>query len=162
MDKSFDDLFNEFFKNNSMEDRFARMREEAKRMIDLLTNFKDLGDINVNEDVEKVMDGELGEPDEIEYFQDGDMYFERRVWHMPHGDLVKLIASDDPEMEKKVKENMNQTKAKRPTKVKPEKPLDVQLEEALAKEDYEKAAQIRDLMNPPKKRGRPKKSEKKS
>ena len=80
---------------------------------------------------------------------------------MPQGDLVKLIASDDPEMEKKVKENMNRTKAKRPTKVKAEKPLDVQLEEALKNEDYEKAAQIRDLINPPKKkRGRPKKSEK--
>lgn len=161
MDKSFDDLFNDFFGKKSDKDRFDRLKEEAKRMIDLLTNFKDLGDLNINENLEMGMDMELGEPDEIEYFQDGDLYFERRVWHMPQGDLVKLIASDDPEMEKKVKENMNRTKAKRPTKVKAEKPLDVQLEEALKNEDYEKAAQIRDLINPPKKkRGRPKKNEK--
>jgi protein-arginine kinase activator protein McsA len=36
--------------------------------------------------------------------------------------------------------------------------LELQLEEALEREDYERAAEIRDLLNPPKRRrkGRPK------
>ena len=154
MDKSFDDLFNEFFgkKNKSSEDRFSKMRDEAKKIIEMLGNFRGINN-SIDEDIERMMDQNLGEPDEVINFQDGDLFFEKRIWHTPTGDFVKVIVTDKPlSKEKPV--------VKKSKKV-VEKPLQQQLDEAIANEDYEKAAQIRDLMNPPKKRGRPKKSEKK-
>jgi hypothetical protein len=153
MDKSFDDLFNEFFgkKNKSSEDRFSKMRDEAKKIIEMLVNFRGINN-SIDEDIERMMDQNLGEPDEVINFQDGDLFFEKRIWHTPTGDFVKVIVTDKP---------LSNEKAK-PTKKVAEKPLQQQLDEAIATEDYEKAAKIRDLMNPPKKKGRPKKNLKKS
>lgn len=151
MDKTFDDLFNEFFnRKNSIrpENHADRMRDEIKKMMDMLINFD--GSKNIDEETEKQMDNSLGKPDVIETFSDGNLFFEKRIWHTLTGDIVKVIASDKPivatdSVEVEVK------------------PLAQQLEEALKNEDYLKAAEIRDLMNPPKKKvGRPKKEEKKS
>jgi hypothetical protein len=152
MDKSFDDLFNEFFgkKNKGMDDQFSKMREEARKIIEMLGNIHESNG-SIDENIEYMMDQNLGNPDEIINFQDGDLFFEKRIWHTPTGDLVKVIVTDKPFSNEKAKS----------TKKVAEKPLQQQLDEAIAKEDYEKAAKIRDLINPPKKRGRPKKSEKK-
>lgn len=154
MDKSFDDLFNEFFgkKNKGFNDQFSKMREEARKIIEMLGNMHESNG-SIDENIERMMDQNLGEPDEVINFQDGELFFEKRIWHTPTGDLVKVIVTDRPFSNEK-------TKVK-PTKKIVEKPLQQQLDEAIAKEDYEKAAKIRDLMNPPRKRGRPKKSEKK-
>jgi excinuclease UvrABC helicase subunit UvrB len=105
----------------------------------MIKNFESVGD-----ELDKKMELTLGKPDRIETYSDGIFFFENRVWHTPNGDIVKLIVSDNPN-------NLKE----------PEKSLQEQLDEAIANEEYEKAAQIRDLMNPPKKIGRPKKSEKK-
>jgi len=150
MDRSFDDLFNEFFNRKPFnpQNHADRMRDEIKKMMDVLNNF-DMSN-GIDEDLEKQMDNSLGKPDSIETFSDGKLFFEKRIWHTPQGDIVKVVVTDQPIV---------------PTKsVTVEiKSLQEQLDEAIANEDYLKAAEIRDLMNPPKKRrGRPKKSEKKS
>jgi len=154
MDKSFDDLFNEFFgkKNNKFEDRFSKMREEARKIIEMLGNIHETNG-SIDENIERMMDQNLGKPDEVVHFQDGEIFFEKRIWHTPTGDLVKIIVTDRPFSKEKPQH--------KPAKKVDDKSLQQQLDEAIANEDYEKAAKIRDLMNPPKKRGRPKKSEKK-
>jgi hypothetical protein len=154
MDKNFDDLFNEFFRkrNNSINPfiEIGNMKEEIRKMMDMLMNFQNIP--NIDENLEKQMDDSLGEPDKIETYSDGVVFYEKKIWHTPEGDIVKLVVSDKP--------FTNSPKGK---KVVNQKLLQEQLEEALANEDYLKAAELRDKLNPPKKkRGRPKKSEKKS
>lgn len=154
MDKSFDDLFNEFFgrRKNNFDDELAKRIEEERRIIDSLTNFIQS---NQGENLEKMFDQNLGEPDEIENFQDGDLFFERRIWNTPTGQIMKLLVSDDPS------KFIKQTQTQKVNKKVVEKTLEIQLQEAVEAEDFEKAAQIRDLINPPKKRrGRKPKSEK--
>ena len=89
--------------------------------------------------LEKQMDTTLGKPDRIETFSDGHLFFEKKIWSTPSGDIVKVIVSDRP-----FETNI-------PTTVKI-KSLQEQLDEAIANEDYLKAAEIRDLINPPKKK----------
>jgi len=149
MEKSFDDLFNEFINRNSdsSNDKAMRsklLRDELKNMIERLNNFKDMIPLDTSK-MENV-DEELGDPDVIEYFTEDYYYIERRIWFLDNGGVIfREISSDKPFFT-----NVEEPKA-------PEKPLEEQLQEALAIEDYETAAKIRDLMNPPKKRGRPKK-----
>jgi len=138
MDKIFDDLFNEFFKRNKIkpDDRISdSLKDEAQRMISMLQNFNEVE--NVDEDVEKEMDISLGKPDKVEFYNEGNMFFEKRIWHTPSGDIVKLIATDDPDL------------LVPPIKVAPilEKSLTEKMDEAVANEDYEKASAIRDEIN---------------
>lgn len=152
MDKSFDDLFNEFFgrRKNNFDDELAKRIEEERKIFDSLTNFIQS---NQGENLEKMFDQNLGEPDEIENFQDGDLFFERQIWNTPTGRIMKLLVSDDPSQFIKQTQKVN--------KKVDEKTLEIQLQEAVEAEDFEKAAKIRDLINPPKKRrGRKPKSEK--
>jgi hypothetical protein len=141
MDKSFDDLFNEFLGKPKMGE------EEVRKIIEMLGDIQETNS-SIDENVERMMDQNLGVPDEIINFQDGELFFEKRIWHNDAGDFIKVIVTDRP---------FSNEKAKSTNKV-VEKPLQQQLDEAIAKEDYEKAAKIRDLINPPKKRGRPKKA----
>jgi len=132
MDKTFNELFDDFFKRNNIKpDDYLHesLRDEAKRMIEMLTNFRD-----IDEDIEKEMDASLGEPDQIERFTENGMYIERRVWHTPTGDLIKLIASDRP---------LESTGLKYCVPIS-EKSLQEKLDEALASEKYEEAAKLRD------------------
>ena len=153
MGKSFDDLFNEFFNRKpKTNEEIAKIREEEKKFFENLSNFIES---NKGENLEKMFDQNLGEPDEIENFQDGDLFFERRIWNTPTGQIMKLLVSDDPS------KFIKQTQTQKVNKKVVEKTLEIQLQEAVEAEDFEKAAQIRDLINPPKKRrGRKPKSEK--
>lgn len=150
MDKSFDDLFNEFF-NRRKADSNDRMKEEARKIIESLTNFVQS---DKTENIERMFDQNLGEPDEIENYQEGDLFFERRVWHTETGDIIKLLVSDNPN------NFTTKTKDKKPSQKVVQKTLEIQLEEALAVENFERAAELRDLINPPKKKGRPRKANK--
>lgn len=135
--KTFDELFNEFFKRNKINpDDFLHdsLRDEAKKMIDMLSSFRDMD--SIDEDLEKQMDESLGEPDEVLRYKEGGMYFEKRIWHTPTGDLIKLTGSDIP------LEMMDAEYKKPVTK----KSLQKKLNEALADENYEEAAKIRDEM----------------
>ena len=145
MDRTFDDLFNEFFnrrKSFQQQNHADRMRDEIKKMMEMLNNFQNSE--NVSEEMEKQMDSSLGKPDRIETFSDGHLFFEKRIWNTPNGDIVKVVVSDRPFA------TNNSTSPKT-------KSLQEQLDEAVANEDYLKAAEIRDLMNPPKKKRTPRK-----
>jgi excinuclease UvrABC helicase subunit UvrB len=151
MEKSFDDLYNEFFRRkqnslnkNSKELRSKELRDEVKRIMDFIDSFKNV--IPLNESEIENMEESLGDPHIIEYFTEGYYYIERKIWYLDDGRVIfREISSDKPFFT-----NVEEPKA-------PEKPLEEQLNEALANEEYETAAKIRDLINPPKKRGRPKK-----
>ena len=133
MDKSFNELFDEFFKKNNIDpnDKIDdAIKDDAIKMIDMLSKFRTLDSVdNIDEAIEKEIDDSLGKPDKIEFYNEDDMFFEKRIWHTETGDVIKLIISDDPSLSKK------------PTK---EKSLNQKLEDAVEKEDYEKAAAIRD------------------
>ena len=126
--ENFDDLFNKFFgKKKKEEEEF--MDKEAKKIIDMINSFKNInGDGNyTGEELEKLDDEleiKLGEPDEIEYSTDGEMYFEKRMWYNPLGVIIKTLVSDEP--------------------LEPELPLEQQLENAVNVENYELAAILRD------------------
>ncbi len=146
MGKTFNELFDDFFKKNNINpnDKLSETlkdEDEAERMIKMLSNFKDITSIDDN--IEAEMDKSLGKPDKIEFYEEGGLFYEKRIWHTPNGDLIKLIISDDPTL-------INMPKF--------EKPLQEQLDEAVAEENYEKAAAIRDKMTGKKVRKSRKKS----
>lgn len=130
--KNFDDLFNKFFGRDKKEEEF--INKEAKKIIDMINNFKH---INPNgnytgEELNKLdeeLDTKLGEPDDIEYSSDGEMYFEKRMWYKPLGVIIKTLVSDEPF------QTIN---------LKPDLPLNEQLEIAVNEENYELAAELRD------------------
>ena len=138
MDKTFNELFNEFFNDYHRQAITPKIddiaKERAKKMIDILTKFRESTDIT--EETEQEMDAKLGKPDKIEFFNEGNVFFERRIWHTEGGNIEKLIMTDDPTMLK-------------PPVI--EKTLQQQLDEAVEKEDFEKAAGIRDEMKKRKK-----------
>lgn len=133
MGKTFNELFDEFFKKNNINpnDKISEtLKDEAQRMIDMLSNFKNISE--VDESIGEEMDKALGKPDKTEFYEEDGLFYEKRTWHTPDGDMVKLIVTDDPSLI-----------LAPPTP----KPLQVQLDEAIADEDYEKAAAIRDIIN---------------
>ena len=158
MDKTFDELFEDFFnrkpkktkrKIKSRENEFESLDEMIKRDIKKLIDSidKNLEPLNnASEEMEKLIDAELGNPDKIEFYNDGDMFFEKRIWHTPKGDLIKVIVRDEPKLYNP------------PT---PKKSLQEQLNEAVANEEFEKAAAIRDEINKPKATRKPRLAEKK-
>ena len=130
--ENFDDLFNKFFGKKKEEDDF--LNKEAKKIIDMIDSFKHIKpDGNYTGDelnkLDEELDTQLGEPDDIEYSSDGEMYFEKRMWYKPLGVIIKTLVSDEPF------EAIN---------LKPELPLNEQLEIAVNEENYELAAELRD------------------
>ncbi len=125
MDNRFDDLFNEFFKNNKKNS----FDDIHKKMFDFLSN------LNTDDNLENLIDTNIGEnlgkPDKIEFYNEGDMFFEKRIWHTKNGNFVKAIITDEPTLK---------------TPSLPEKSLQEKLDEAVKNEEFEKAAIIRDLM----------------
>lgn len=157
MDKSFDELFDEFFNPRSKIDGFKNNGINHDFFENMLTSSNV---IKFSNDEGEEIVNKLGEPDEIYYYSDDGKYIEERIWHTEKGDFVRKLVTDDPKIFGENNFFTNPFQIKTETQ-KSEKPLEVQLEEALEKEDYEKAAEIRDLINPPKKkRGRPKKIQK--
>ena len=112
------------------------LKKESEKKIEkyILLGNHEYEDIkNIDEEIEKSIDEELGKPDKIEFFNEDNLFFERRTWHTENGDLIKLLVSDDPTFGKQPKV----TKA-----------LQEQLDEAVAEENYEKAAQaVKDGMD---------------
>lgn len=137
--KNFDDLFNEFF-NRKKTNINPNVGLGIKKIIEALTNFKTL---NQEEELEKLMNNQLGEPDEIiDHIEEGFL-FKKLVWHTAHGDFIKVIISE-------VLPEQSETK-------KPNKSLEEQLKDALEVEDYELAIKLRDQINGTKKTKKTKK-----
>jgi len=131
-------MFEEF--DDKFDESFEKMQEEARKMIELLKNFETLG--SIDENIEKQMDDTLGQPDSIQHYTEDGLYFEKRIWHIGTGDIVKIIMSDNPDFFNNI---IEQPKT-------PEVPLQQQLKDAISNENYEEAARIRDLITPPKKK----------
>jgi len=114
MGKTFDELYNDFFNKDN--------NKKSRKIDSLRTKLTD------SSDVEKEIK-DLGKPDKIDFYNDGHLFFEKRIWHTKNGDIVKIIVSDEPTL------NMLSFK---------EKSLDEKLADAVENEDFEKAAAIRD------------------
>jgi hypothetical protein len=128
MNKTFNELFDDFFKKNKINpsDRLKdSYKDEAKKMIELLSSFNTIPPLD--EEMEKELDVTLGIPDEIERYRHNGVLFERRIWHVEKGDVIKIIALQEGE--------------------KPIKSLQEKLDDAIISEEYEIAAAIRDEMN---------------
>ena len=138
MAKTFDALFKKFFKpkknktvkpntetKNSIED-------EVKKVLDMLNTGQPIDDF-----AEQQIDENLGKPDKTEFFEQDGFFYEKRIWHTPSGDLVKMIITTDPSLI---------------TPPKPEKSLEEKLKEAVENEEFEKAAAIRDRIKESKKK----------
>jgi len=136
MAKTFDELFNEFFKKNNIKPEQEINDDFKNHAMNLLSMLNGQMDNSIDEDAEKEIDNQLGKPDSIEFYNEGDVFFEKRTWYTDKGNLVKLIVTDEPNIPRQE-----------------EKPRDlaVELSNALENEEYEKAAIIRDLINKRKK-----------
>jgi hypothetical protein len=137
MSKTFDELFDDFFKRHNIkpEDKIeGPMKDDVMKIIDLLSTFN--GSEDINPDEEELFDEALGKPDKIEFYNDGNLFFEKRIWYTDKGTLVKLIVNDDPMI---------------PVEPLIKKSLEQQLTEAVDSEEFEKAAAIRDKINSKKK-----------
>jgi len=138
MEKTFNELFDDFFnkkpkrRTKSKKQEPEKPRDGMERIMDMLTNLDEYSGVdNIDEIIEKEIDRTLGKPDKTEFYSEGGLYYEKRTWHTPTGDMVKLIVNDDPSIN-----------------VPPPTPKSLQekLDEAVAEENYEKAAAIRDEM----------------
>jgi hypothetical protein len=138
--ETFDELFDSFFNSGKKKIRKGRgnklknddVNERVKNIIDSLSNFQEITDKNVEDE----LDIEMGEPNQVQYFEDGGMYFKRSIWEIKDkGELIKLEVSDLP-FEESI----------------PKKSLEELLADAIEEENYEKAAEIRDEIKKMKKK----------
>lgn len=149
MSKTFDELFNDFFSGD--DDSEPNGTFNAEKINDILSSLGALEDID--EAVEKNIDESLGKPDKVEFYEENDLYYEKRIWHTSKGDFVKLIIRNTPppitDVNPYIKPSSSViVKSKsRPIKV----TLQEQLDEAVLAENYEMAAELRDLINKEKK-----------
>lgn len=151
MGKTFNELFDDFFKRNNInpnDEITGPIKDEAKRMIDILSKITKFRNTDLNdademeklekefEDMEKQFDDSLGKPDKTEFYDENGLFYEKRIWNTPHGKIEKIIISDDPSL------------ISIPV---PEKTLQDKLNEAIESEDYELAAKVRDEISKRKK-----------
>ena len=120
MGKTFDELYGEFFNKNNKQP-IKRKRKSKTDIEDMLSD-----PTKLEHHIDK-----LGKPDKIEFYNEGMFFFEKRTWHTKHGDVVKIIVSDEPSLNIPPFE---------------EKPLEEQLYDAVVDENFEKAAILRDLI----------------
>jgi hypothetical protein len=138
MDKSFDDLFNQFFggkRNKKKTDGdpldFHKAKDEnIKKLIEMISNMEEI----TNPETAGQIDEQLGEADRVEYYEEDGMYFEKKIWKVFGGEMIKVIMSDEPFV-KHVPENKEI-----------ESTLQEQLDEAVKNEEYEIAAKLRDAI----------------
>jgi len=130
MKKTFDELYKEFFnKKQVAKKRKVKpkpIEDEKDMYIDMLSD---------SEYISKYINS-LGDPNKVEFYNEGDVFYEKRIWHTELGDVVKIIISDEPFFQ---------------VSPIPEKTLEENLAIAVENEDYEKAAVLRDLIKKDKK-----------
>jgi hypothetical protein len=146
MGNNFDDLFNEFFGNNK-----PKKKKNKKGIID---NFYDdiKNILNPNDDFDNVQDfinklssslkdsntedfispyvETFREPDVIENYEKDGLNFEKKIWNLEHGQMIKISVVPTP-FESNLKSDN-------------ELSLEKQLGLALNEERYEDAAKLRD------------------
>ncbi len=125
MFEDFDELYERYFgKKNKFEEN-----DEMKKMKNLVDklNFEDITGEESSED-------ELGEPNECVTFEENGYTFEKCIWNLEHGTVVKVQMISSP---------MDTGFINKPTK----KTLDERLAIAIEEERYEDAAKLRDEIN---------------
>ena len=132
MENKFDDLFNEFFGNNKPKGNNKENKPFSKLFDDISDLFNNLNssldDLNVSHDKK------LGEPDEVIKYEENGFTFEKKIWNLNNGQMVKVDMISTPF-----------------DSVKGKVSLEKQLELALNEERYEDAAKIRDEIKSSKK-----------
>ena len=78
--KKFEDLLNDFTNNSKLDD-FGKIKDLTNK----LNSFDELDGL-VNNPFEK----ELGEPDETTTYTEGGHTFEKKIWNLEHGQMVKV------------------------------------------------------------------------
>jgi hypothetical protein len=126
MAEKFDDLFEDFF--NKKKQTTPNLNEELKKIMESIKKFKN---VDNEEDFDKVLDTELGEPTIIEEYIEDGFLFRKHIWQTPHGQFVKLVISEAPDSNVETNKTGNKT-------------LQQQLEDAVAVEDYALAIKLRD------------------
>lgn len=123
MDNKFNELFDDFFKRNKPDTKISdELKEKIRKISEILKKNNDTQEQELRE--------VLGKPDKVEYFNDGDRFFERKTWYNENADdFVELSECKDPTLI---------------TPPIPQKSLQQKLDEAVANESFEKAAAIRD------------------
>ena len=122
-DDELNSMFNEWEKR--MRARKKNIDENKESMFDsFISNIK--YSTSLGDDFSKLK--ELGEPDEIEEFEEGGVNFIKKTWITEEGEyiMVETVLIDGSNI------------------FTGSKSLDEQLEEALENEEYEKAAELRD------------------
>ena len=126
MDK-FDDLFDAFMNNGG-----NNKKDENKNLFnDIFDKWSDLNAIDKDLFIDELNET-LGKPDKLENYEENGLYYQKQIWNTKHGQVIKTILSDVPLIKEKSK--------KREFKI----PLEVQLEAAVKREEYELAAKLRD------------------
>jgi len=155
MSNKFNDLFNEFFEEGSNENPKKNSdTEKMTRLLDILSQSK-----SNNPDIDSIknIDSTLGEPDFIDYYEEGGFFYKKQIWITKIGRVIKKVMSDVPfrdehdepkffkeEVDKMEKFERRRDRVNELLNKKVSRPLEELLEEAVAKEDYELAATLRD------------------
>lgn len=148
MDEIFDDMFGGMFDDDNLKpmDK-ARIKEELDKIIEMFGKFINDNDNNPN-DIPKLInhqDVELSEdeineieqsfdnePDNIEFYEKDNLYYEKRTWMLPNGQVTEVIVSDIP------LRRDNQI-----NKIDSLDTLKLKLNKAVKEEDYEQAVVFR-------------------
>ncbi len=114
--------------------KINKKMEEIEKALENILNFKDISRNPVSFDHVK----QLGEPDEIERFEEGGFTFEKKTWYKEKGDfvLVELIEEEHPLYKRVRKPLSKQGKQK----------LEERLQDAVDDENYELAGRLRDMI----------------
>jgi len=144
MSNKFDDFFNEFFENNRKNNKDENSNDESidktnQESVEQFINMINKFDEDSKQSLGEFLDNELGEPDKIEYFDDDDFYFEKRIWFTPTGKIVKIRMVEPPETPEEF--HMYGSIGT----------LEDKLEVAIEEENFEEACRLRDLINKKKK-----------
>lgn len=161
MDKSFDDLSDEFLnedskkpevkkkKKNKLVDKSNELPPEILGLIDVLNNIQSGNHINIEDQFD------LGEPDTHETNEDDNQTFDKKTWETDFGTVTRITIGGDNIFENN--EGINSledllSKIFNPSnkKIHPLS-LEDELKIAVDNEDYVKAAELRDKINNSKK-----------
>ena len=170
MNKTFDELFDEFFGNGPKKDN-KKMNLNLKGMSDgaqeidpknlpddLPKPIKDIikaltGMEDVTDEDKLDKDVDLGTPTDEEKTTDGDTTYEKKTWDTEFGKVTRITVSgstnnldnlDAEEILNELRRKMGLSPIGSTNKSKKKLSLEEELEIAIEKEEYEKAASIRD------------------
>ena len=136
-ENEFDKLFNRYFG-----DRHKRHQDSMNEMLNLMNKLNS-GIFNSVNDAE----AELGEPNSVREFEKDGILYEESTWTTELGTIIKISTKENVEFGKDFfNKNNIPLGHKHKTVNKKEISLEDQLKMAVKDENYEKAAELRDLI----------------